>query len=342
MRTFSIFICILIYILIGLVMILPANAQDIPLFSQKLTNSFIYNPSLAGQTTGSATYTYRKNHANIEGAPEDHFVSIHTPFSGYRFGTGINLYQEKVNSVQSTYATAAFAYHIRNKSYAISAGLSTEFGNTSIIGHSNTNPTVSDPVLNAYQNSSASIDFSFGMHYQTRYVKGGFAVNKINSSWINRESSLPANYFSSYVQGTLRVRKQHDLLEPYLSLRRFSTLYTSWDLGIFYTYLEKITIGGAFRKGNALNSTIGLQITDKILVAYAHEIVTSRVGRLLGTTSEFTLRIDFASYDERKRLLSECITMQPYGRVKTNAQAKKVNAEKKRHTRKKKYSKRRR
>jgi type IX secretion system PorP/SprF family membrane protein len=341
MRIFDTFIYILLYILIHLIITPSASAQDIPLFSQKLTNSFIYNPSLAGQTTGSATYTYRKNHANIKGAPEDHFVSVHTPFSGYRFGTGINVYQEKVNSLQSTFATAAFAYHIRSKSFALSAGASVEFGNTSVIGQSNTNPTASDPVLKNYQNNSTSLDFSAGIHYQTRYVKGGFAVNKINSSWINRETPLLANYFSAYAQGIFSVRKQKDLLEPYLSLRRFSTLYTSWDIGIYYTYMEKVTLGAALRKDNAINGTLGLQITDKILVAYAHEIVTGEVGRLLGATNEFTLRIDFASYQERKRLLSECITVQPYGKVKTSVQAKKINAARKRHVRKRSHKRRR-
>ena len=63
-----------------------ANAQDIPLFSQKLTNSFIYNPSLAGHTFGSVTYAYRQNYSNVQGAPKNNFISMHAPFANHKIG----------------------------------------------------------------------------------------------------------------------------------------------------------------------------------------------------------------------------------------------------------------
>ncbi len=36
-------------------------AQDIPLFSQKLSNSFIYNPAIAGQQYGSLTLAHQSS-----------------------------------------------------------------------------------------------------------------------------------------------------------------------------------------------------------------------------------------------------------------------------------------
>lgn len=68
-----------------------ARSQDIPLFSQKLTNSFMYNPSLAGNTFGSITASYRSNYSGVADAPKNYFISAHTPFSNHRFGFGANV-----------------------------------------------------------------------------------------------------------------------------------------------------------------------------------------------------------------------------------------------------------
>src|ERR1041385_4757795 len=92
--------------------VLNSVAQDIPLFSQKLTNSLIYNPAIAGSTFGSTTYTFRKNYANVKGAPQDNLLSLHTPLLNYRLGVGGTVYQEQVNFIRSTFSSLAFAYHI--------------------------------------------------------------------------------------------------------------------------------------------------------------------------------------------------------------------------------------
>jgi type IX secretion system PorP/SprF family membrane protein len=311
------------------------TAQDIPLISQKLTNSFIYNPALAGQTTGSASYTYRRNYAGVQGAPENHFLGFHTPFSEYRYGMGINLMHEKVNALQNILATAAFAYHIRNRTEGFSAGISAEYGTSVISAQSNVNPTTTDPVLANYLNRAGNFDFSFGMHYQSRYFRTGLALNKLASSWIEKRGSLYGNYFSTFIQGIIPVRRNKDSFEPYLSVRRFSPLYVSWDVGVFYNYAEKIMAGAAIRKGNAMSGSLGFYVSERLLLAYSHEVNTSSFGSQLGSTDEFSLRLDFSSYAERKRLLKECITHEPYRKQKSSMHRSKIARARKKHLRKK-------
>jgi type IX secretion system PorP/SprF family membrane protein len=287
-------------------------AQEIPLFSQKLTNSFIYNPALAGQSTGSLTYTYRKSYSNIEGAPQDHFLSLHTPFSNYRFGAGINLYHETVNFVKNTFVTTAFAWHLRPDRYkTFSAGVAVDFGTTVVSRFANTNGSTNDPVLNDYENRVPKMDVSFGVHYQTRYVKTGFALNRISSTWIQPRAAFLENFFSSYVQGRLPARDGKDRFEPYISLRKYSHFYYSWDAGIFYTYESKIIGGATLRTGNIINTTLGFLITDKTLLGYSREIIGTNIGRQLGATNEITLRVDFGSYDKRRRTIGDCIAYDP-------------------------------
>jgi len=292
-----------IFVLLSLSCI-SALAQDIPLLSQKLTNSFIYNPSLAGHTFGSVTYAYRQNYSNVPGAPQNHFISMHTPFAKHKMGAGVNLFQEDVNFIRNTYASVAGAYHLHfNKYNILSVGVSGEYNVTKLNGNSNTISFEQDPVLVQLQSGSPTYDFSFGANYQTRYLKAGFALNRLSTSWIKKESSNLSNYFSGYVQGLIPVRGGDDLLEPYVAFRKFSESNDTYDVGLYYTYNNKIMTGVAMRKGQVFNGSLAFKFSKKVLIGYSREMITSNIGGFVGAANEITLRYDFndESYKERFR-----------------------------------------
>jgi type IX secretion system PorP/SprF family membrane protein len=283
---------------------LDGIAQDIPLFSQKLTNSFIYNPSLAGHTYGSLTYAYRQNYSNVAGAPKNHFLSMHTPFANHKMGVGINVFQEDVNFIRNTYASIAGAYHLHFNRYNIlSVGVSGEYNLSRVNGTSNTISVEPDPVLNQLQNGDPTYDFSFGVNYQTRHLKTGFALNRLATSWLNKETANLTNYFSGYIQGLIPMRGGDDLLEPYVAFRRFSETNETYDIGLFYTYDAKIMGGLAMRKGNVINGTVGFKFFKHVMVGYSREIIGSSLGGYVGAANEITLRLDFndETYKERFR-----------------------------------------
>jgi len=295
----KVLLCILFVLVIQSV-----DGQDIPLFSQKLTNSFIYNPSLAGHTFGSMTYSYRQNYSNVAGAPQNHFISMHAPFANHKMGAGINLFQEDVNFIRNTYASVAGAYHLHfNKYNILSVGVSGEYNITKLNGTSNTLSFEPDPVLTQLQSGEPTYDFSFGMNYQTRYLKAGFALNRMSTSWIKKESSNLSNYFSGYAQGMIPIRGGDDMLEPYVAFRKFSETNDTYDVGLYYTYDNKIIAGAAMRRGNVVNGTLAFKFSKHLLVGYSREMITSSLGGFVGAANEFTLRVDFndETYKERFR-----------------------------------------
>jgi len=277
-------------------------AQDIPLFSQKITNSFIYNPSLAGNTFGSITYSYRQNYSNVQGAPQSNFISMHTPFANHKMGIGVNLFQENVNFVRNTYASIAGAYHLHFNRYNIlSVGVSGEYNISRLNGSSNTVSVDSDPVLRQLQNGNGTYDFSFGANYQTRHLKAGFALNRLGTAWLNKETSSLSNYYSAYIQGLIPMRGGDDLLEPYVAYRKFSESNNTYDIGLFYTYDNKILGGVAVRRGNVINGTLGFKFFKHATIGYSREMITSALGGFVGAANEITIRLDFndETYKER-------------------------------------------
>jgi type IX secretion system PorP/SprF family membrane protein len=227
---------------------------------------------------------------------------MHTPFANHKMGVGVNLFQEDVNFIRNTFVSIAGAYHLHFNRYNIlSLGVSGEYNITKQNGNSNSD--LRDPVLNQLQNGDPNYDFSFGANYQTRHFKAGFALNRLSTAWIKKETSNLTNYFSGYVQGLIPMRGGDDLLEPYVAFRKFSETNNTYDIGLFYTYDAKIMGGLAVRKGNVINGTLGFKFFKHAMLGYSREMIASSLGGFVGAANEITLRIDFndETYKERFR-----------------------------------------
>lgn len=292
-------------LLLMVVLVYPnANAQDVPLFSQKLTNSFMYNPAVAGHTFGSATLSYRQNYSGVEGAPKNYFLSLHAPILNHKMGFGANVYQEDVTFLRNTYASMAFAYHIHfDRFTSFSMGVSGEYNSIGVNGTPIVDPENIDVDYQALlQGRMNEYDFSFGMMYQNRFLKAGVAANRLSNAWLEEKPTL-SNYYSAFLQGLIPLRGGEDLLEPSVTYRKLSPTNSMVDVGLFYTYNNVVTAGASWRTGNVLSGTLGVRPTKSILVGYSHEIIMGNVGGFLGAANEITLRFDFnnESYKDRFR-----------------------------------------
>ncbi|MBL7858020.1 MAG: PorP/SprF family type IX secretion system membrane protein [Cyclobacteriaceae bacterium] len=296
------------------------QAQDIPLFSQKLTNSFIYNPAVAGHTLGSATYSYRQSYNGIANAPRNNFISVHTPVGNHKFGIGANFYQEEVNFLKNSYASAAFAYHIQfNRTSSLSMGVAGEYNFMRLSGRTNSDASDQDYIklsngeLNDY-------DFSFGLLYQTRFFKAGLAANRLATGWIKEDNAtILSNYYSGFAQGMIPMRGGEDMLEPYFAFRKFSETNDTYDLGLYYTYSNRLLAGGSYRSGGVAALTAGVYLTPKLLLGYSREMFVGEVRNQVGSTNEFTLRFDFNAFDYRNNFKADYLNSMAYRRKTLNS-----------------------
>ena len=292
----------IVFLMLVLAACSSLHAQDIPLFSQKLTNSFIYNPALAGHTHGSFTFSYKQNYGKVEGAPKNYFLSAHTPLANYRFGIGANVFQEDITFLRNTYASTAFSYHLRfNRFTSLSFGVAGEYNSIGLNG--STTSDINDPEYDALNRGGVKkYDFSFGSHYQNRFIKAGVALNRLSSMWLE-DTVRFANYYSSFVQGIIPMRGGEDMLEPYIAYRKLSQSNEILDFGLFYTYDNKITIGASYRSGGIISGTIAFKLSKYLMIGYSRETISGGVGGYVGSANEYTVRYDFndESYKERFR-----------------------------------------
>jgi len=270
-----------------------ARAQDVPLFTQKLTNSFLYNPAVAGNSVGSLTLSHRKFWSGVLDAPNTNFFSVHTPFARYRMGTGINLYQDNIGVTQNLYISGAFAYHIHiSDASSFSMGLSAEYDNQKLNPARYDAAQEDDPFLNK-GGSQSNYDFSFGFSYKTKYVTLGGSANRLKALTGADTTRLFPAYYAGSARFTIPVAGERDLLEPMITYRGFMQGTSQLDAGLFYTYNDRFTLGGTYRTGGVVSGTLAVKLFKAVTLGYSRDMFTGDLSKGLGATNEFTLRYDF-------------------------------------------------
>ena len=290
-------------LLISFLFLQRGFAQDIPLYSQRLTNSLIFNPSVAGNEFGSLTLSHRTFWSGVDDASASNLLSFHVPFGGHRFGSGLNVFQEKVGVYDRLYASGAFAYHIRMSGLtSLSMGVSAEFNNLSINTGRIDVLDESDQLLFGPDASRQSVDFSFGINLSTKYLEIGGSANRLSSGFgIVDESNQLSGFYTGYVNGKIPLAYGRDILEPVAIYQHLSPESYQVDAGLYYTFNNSITLGGSYRSSGQMTATAAVRIMKKVLVGYSYETLSNDFRSSLGNSNEITLRFDFNNYNYQDR-----------------------------------------
>lgn len=288
---------LLTFIFLFILGINHSEGQELPVLNQKLTSTFLYNPSMAGLDYGSATFIHKKNWSGIAGSPVSNIVSAHLPVARGRVGLGLNYIYDRTNIYSSSLVSAAFAYHIPLTEYTLlSMGVSGEYANVRADASKINVMDESDVLLNELLgNSENNYDFSFGMNFDSRYFALGGAYNRLSSSFLVQKSeSFLQDYLTTYLKLYLPLSQRRDLLEPMITYRKLSIDEGLIDAGAYYTYNDLFTIGGSYGNNNQWHAQAGIKYAN-FYVGYVYESFSGAVNRDLGSNNEIIVRIDFSS-----------------------------------------------
>jgi len=291
------------------------KAQEVPLFNQKVTDAFIYNPSFAGIDGGTIVFSHRIPFNQVAGSGKINYLSADIPLSIDNFGVGLSVYNEKMNFLNNTYVSGAFAYHINlDNQQSLSMGVAVEYNNIQadidqVVGD------ISDEMLTLIDAGQYNkIDYSVGINYQHRYFKVGFSTNRLATAFEgNNKENILTQYYTALGRLMLPVRRGVDLIEPMIIYRKYSKVSHSLDIGCYYTFKDLILLGVSARLGgghtfvtsetggiDVINVTGGFKLMSKLLLGYSLDIASTNAASL-GPSHEFTLSYEFLSKDGEQR-----------------------------------------
>ena len=294
------------------------NAQNIPIINPGLTNSFLYNPSLAGSSSsalGSLAFIHKESFTDVQGHPVSDIVSMHVPVNNYDFGIGLNFFMDRVNAMQTIYGSFSYAYHFKfDRNKKLSLGLSgnisqnqLDFSKVKVLYIDQ-----NDQVINEYINDNYIMDFSLGFNYQVKGLTLAGTVNNLGSSGLfhKKYNTALLDYYSAFIKYEIPVNFKQNQLEPYFSYRQLPLAPVKCNLGCNYHYsmcnsLQKtndryFTVGFAMGNNLDMSFLMGVDLLKRIHFMYNYEML-GKFNSVVGNFNEIIVQYNFIdmSYYEK-------------------------------------------
>ncbi len=291
-----------IVILVALALQTPAIAQQVPITSQYLTNGLVINPAYAGTREAlSINLSYRKQWANITGAPQFQTLSLHTPINE----------KEKVSlGLMADYLTygvtkdvgiyAYYAYSVRlgrgKLSMGLKGGLDLSNTNYNRLQFPDGNPA--DPLLTGDMKYTLP-NMGVGFYYYTDRYFAGLSVPSLLTYKRDAtdEFSVTPDYklfMTCLTAGTLLQFADVFKVKPSVLIRYAIHKPIEVDLNANLIFADLLWVGGSYRMAEkAVVALVDLQITPQLKLGYSYDYQLGHLNNYTSGTHEVSLRYEF-------------------------------------------------
>ncbi len=291
--------------LIPMIMILsalvPAAAQQDPIYAQYLNNPLTINPAYAGSNNMfNAALQYRTQWAGLDANPVTVNFSSHMSLYQNRVGVGMMVVQDKLGDTENTEVAAMYSYKIRINDASLSFGLQTGF-----IRYSN------DPSALAIRDPG---DPSFVQLTETKFNTGAGMILKNDRYMIGL--SAPRLLPTTVSQGGQQIElyKQHYYLfgsyvlflsedirfKPSVLLRGTQGSPFSADINASFNIREFYT-AGIFTRNFATYGLLVQALLKNIRLGYVFELPGSSASSLNFTSHELMLGISMGVLSQHEK-----------------------------------------
>lgn len=270
-------------------------AQQATQYSLQMFNEAGINPAYAGLDNSLVlTGIYRNQWQGLDQSPNQQNINIHMPVYRLSGGIGINVDNDRLGLERNLLATLDYNFHLPlNRSSKISFGIGAGFFQKSLDGSDIRTPEgiYSTGGINHNDNlplperniSITTPTFNAGVYYKSDALEIGLSSRNIQEPELigdNFSTTLSRNYFltASYnldLSGNIS-------LHPSILVKTDQTEWQS-EISLLVKYDDNIFLGGSFRGYNsntidAVALIAGLNISEKIKVAYAYDLTLSKLN----------------------------------------------------------------
>ena len=290
-----------------------AGAQQFAQYSLFWLDPVQFNPAYAGLDNSlSVTASYRTQWTGLEGQPTGQRISAHLPVYFLSSGFGIEGERDQIGARTMNRFGASWNYQLVRPTAVWSLGLSTRYQQMSLNGGllrsvdgNYSEPGVivhNDDLIPSGTEGAGTLTLAAGLYYQAERLEGGVSILNLNEGTITYPG-LDYQLGRQY-HGYLRAR--FDLLRAWdVSPMLFAVsdgVQHQLSFGAIARYNENIFAGVAYRGyNNATSDAVvlmaGLNLSDKISVAYAYDLTLSELRTVQDGSHELSLK-----YNLRQRI----------------------------------------
>jgi type IX secretion system PorP/SprF family membrane protein len=309
--------------------LIPAMAQQLPIYSQYLYNKFLINPAVAGSDGyTSINLTAREQWIGYSGAPRTISISLQArllkrsyilkgsqlrrstfrPASDGRVGIGGYIFSDKNGLVQRTGFQTSYSYHIwlRN-STQLSFGLALSGYHFKINEKEIRFEDPDEPwMTNDLRRGIFVPDANFGISVLNPNYTFGFAIEQLfqsfgkfgNDAYANFRMLRHYNTFATYNF----ITGANTELQPSLLVRMSEQVKPQADIGLTYIFRQEFWGGLTYRTGGAIIANLGVQY-QSLFFGYSFDFTMQEIQSVTYGTHEITIAMKYGDSRRRYRWL---------------------------------------
>ena len=289
-KTGLIFICLLLVVL--------ANAQQLPHYSQYMLNDYVMNPAIAGSKnfTEAKTNT-RYQWVGVTDAPRTYIMSVSGAMKDKPMGIGGYMFSDITGPTRRTGISLSYAYHLKlNEKMKLGLGLAAGILQFAVDAGKITLHDINDVAISSGIQSVIVPDFGFGTYIYNDDYYFGVSVPQIYPSKLNffdyaSKSKLVTHI---YATGGYKFKINDDFaLQPTTLVKFVNPAPVQIDLGARVIYKQKVWLGTGYRTSDAITALVGYTYQDNLTIGYSYDFTTSNLKKYSSGTNEVYLAIKF-------------------------------------------------
>ncbi|MCW8982172.1 MULTISPECIES: type IX secretion system membrane protein PorP/SprF [Altibacter] len=285
----------LLVLLVSILCIDYASAQQDPQYTQYMYNMNVVNPAYAGSKESlSVTALYRKQWSGFEGAPETITFAAHSPISD-KIGLGLSAIKDELGPIKETNVFADFSYTLQvSESLKLALGLKAgatfhDVGLVDLELQDPNDPFFSQDINNTYPNVGAG-----AFLYAENFYLGLSVPNLLNSVHLDENGikygSETNHYFAT--AGYVFQASENVKIKPSVMVKSAFDAPVSFDGNLNALFYEKFEIGASYRLDDSFSGLVGFQATPAIRIGYAYDHVVSDINVVSDASHEIILTFD--------------------------------------------------
>ena len=285
-------------VLIAVVTLFEANAQQDPHYTQYMYNMNVINPAYAGSKENlSFGLLYRKQWVDIQGAPSTFTFSGHTP-AGKNVGVGLSIIADEIGPVKEQNVYGDFSYTLNlGGEHKLALGLKAGATFQKIGLFSEIAPSLPVPTDDGFSEDTNNIYFNLGtglFYYTNKYYVALSLPNMIKANYLDyngvKYGTETQHYFltGGYVFDLTPSLK----FKPFAMLKSAFNAPSSLDLSANFLFSERFEIGGTYRVDDSFGGMVNFAITPSLRIGYAYDSIISEIKTVAPSSHEIILLFD--------------------------------------------------
>ncbi len=285
-------------VLIAVVTLFEAQAQQDPHYTQYMYNMNVMNPAYAGSKENlSLGLLYRKQWVDIEGAPSTFTFSGHTP-AGKNVGIGLSVIADQIGPVKEQNVYGDFSYTLQlGGEHKLALGLKAGATFQKIGLFSQISPSLPVPTDPGFSEDTSNIYFNLGtgvFYYTNKYYIALSVPNMIKANYLDyngvKYGTETQHYFLT--GGYVFDLNPNLKFKPFAMLKSAFNSPSSLDVSANFLFNERFEIGGTYRVDDSFGAMVNFAITPSLRIGYAYDNIISEIKTVTPSSHEIILLFD--------------------------------------------------